>query len=169
MEDRKQAAKLNERVKWMLWNAAAIDPKLPTPDKLHDTCKQFFAQLNWASADQELCHCFGKLGLEDIAWFKGALKALYTGKFIYMNPGSPSNFSAFVFYEEQAIARSVHNSCHVPFHFQQSEGSGLMADKIHASTKQTIRIPAKFVSLGRQLNFSEELSASSLVQTASGL
>ncbi len=91
-------------------------------------CKAFMSQQTWAGANQELCYCFEERGLDNVTWFKGTTKALYSGKFIYMNPGAPSNFSAFVFYKEQAIAWSNHNSWHVLFHFQQSEGIGLTAN-----------------------------------------
>lgn len=97
LEDRKQAAKLHKTVKLMLHNTSAIDLELPTPDEIFDTCKQFFAQSNQIGADLELCLCFVKMGLEDVAWFKGTLQVLYTGKFLYMNPCLPSNFSVFVF------------------------------------------------------------------------
>jgi len=153
IEERKTTKRLHETSRWMLRNAAAIDADLPTPDDMFEYCKAFMSQQTWADADQELRYRFEERGLDDVAWFKGTAKALYSGKFIYMNPGAPSNFSAFVFYEEQAIARSDHNSRHVLFHFQQSEGIGLTADEIQASTKQTCRIPQDYVSLGKQLEF----------------
>ncbi len=153
IEERKTTKRLHETSRWMLCNAAAFDADLPTPDDMLEYCKAFMSQQTWADADQELCYCFEERGLDDVAWFKGTAKALYSGKFIYMNPGAPSNFSAFVFYEEQATARSDHNSRHVLFHFQQSKGIGLTADEIQASTKQTCRIPQDYVSLGNQLEF----------------
>ncbi len=111
------------------------------------------SQPTWTDADQELRYRFKERGLDDAAWFKGTAKAFYSEKFIYMNPGALSNFAAFVFYEEQAIAQSDHNTRHVLFHFQQCEGIGLTADKIQASTKQTCRIPQDCISLGKQLEY----------------
>ncbi len=137
----------------MLRNAAAIDADLPTSNDMFKYCKAFMSQQTWANANQELHYLFKERGLDDVAWFKGTAKALYLGKFIYMNPSAPSYFSAFVFYEEQAIAWSNHNSRHMLFHFQQSEGIGLTADEIQASMKQTCQIPQDYVSLGKQLEF----------------
>lgn len=153
IEERKTTKLLHKTLRWMLCNAAAIDANLPTPKDMFEYCKAFMSQQTWADADQELRYRFEERGLDDVSWFKGTAKALYSWKFIYMNPGAPSNFSAFVFYEEQAIARSDHNSQHVLFHFQQSQGIGLTADEIQASTKQTCRIPQDYVSLGKQLEF----------------
>ncbi len=60
-----------------------------------------------------------------------------------------------LFYKEQAITRSNFNSCHVPFHFQQSKGSGLLAGKIQTSTKQTVCVSAEYVTLCWQLEYTQ--------------
>ncbi len=123
LEERKKAAKHHKVGKWILWNAAAIDPELPMPDELFDTCKHFFAQYNWAGANQELYHCFDKLGLEDVAWFKGTLKVLYKRKFIYMNPNSPSNFGPLLQRTSNHKEQLQLLTCPIPLPAEQRVGA----------------------------------------------
>ncbi len=113
----------------MLHNAATTDANLPTHDDMFEYCKAFMSQQTWAKADQELCHHFEERGRDNVAWFKVMTKALYLGKFIYMNPGALSNFSVFAFYEEQAIAIITCNTFSSTFNRVKALATQLMRPK----------------------------------------
>ncbi len=87
----------------MLENAAAASA-LKVDLELAEGCQKFLNANTKGSAEQDLSHQFNKLKLTDVCFAPGIVQRLYHDKFISANLSTPSNFTAFAFYEQPHLS-----------------------------------------------------------------
>lgn len=84
---------------------ASVTDYVDTPSDTAESCRLFFNCKNAALADQELHQQFEDMGLGDVGFAHGTTQALHNGMFLYSEGSTPSNFTAFSFFEQQPLER----------------------------------------------------------------
>jgi len=83
--------------------AVGNDLELRTPTKPFEPCRNFYACESTGLAEQELYKQFKALNMPEVDFTHGTVQAILAGILIYNVGGSPSNFSAFCFCEQNPV------------------------------------------------------------------
>lgn len=117
---------------------------------LAESCKSFLNAENKGLAEQTLTHQFEERGLTEVALATGTVQALFHGEFLYSDPSTPSNFTAFAFFEQQPLCNTRQHN-YLTCSLIQQQGQRLTLEEIKASLKQEVVVPKDFTELGTQL------------------
>ena len=126
-----------------------------TPLEPDESCKEFFNCENESQAEQELVQQFQDIGLDDVGFIQGTSQALYHGQFQYHQGSTPSNFTVFVFYEEDPLQMDRIDKRSQLLTLISTRGQEDTLEEIKNSAKQTVRVPKTFEGLRNQLMFFE--------------
>jgi hypothetical protein len=144
--------KLHQAVKQLILFASAEDAD-SVPDEPLESCKRFLNAETDGIADQELNMQFKNLNLNDAAFSIGFTQALYNGKFLWADSGTPSNFSPFCIFEVEPLLAAEQQNRHFTLHIVQTQGKGRTIDEIKSSSKQEVKAPTTYIELTQQLNY----------------
>eukprot|EP00957_Ditylum_brightwellii_P190265 14482835-Ditylum_brightwellii.AAC.1 len=122
-------------------------------DTMVQTCKDFMNCESAGLANQTLCFHFKDIGLNDVSFAHGLTQALYTGSFLYVDVSTPSNFSAFCFFESFLMEVMKMEERSPILHLIATQGQGKSLADIKASAKHTVKVPSSFDALTNQLDF----------------
>eukprot|EP00957_Ditylum_brightwellii_P032200 2441386-Ditylum_brightwellii.AAC.1 len=122
-------------------------------DAVVQICKDFINCESAGLADQTLHFHFKYIGLSDVSFAHGLTQALYTGSFLYADASTPSNFSAFCFFESSPVEALKMEEHSLLLHLIATQGQGKSLADIKALAKQTVKVPSSFDVLTNQLGF----------------
>mmetsp|Transcript_24275 Transcript_24275/g.35971 ORF Transcript_24275/g.35971 Transcript_24275/m.35971 type:complete len:132 (+) Transcript_24275:635-1030(+) len=122
---------------------------------------------NAALADQELHQQFEDMVLGDVGFAHGTTHTLHNGMFLYSEGSTPSNFTAFSFFEQQPLERDDVCKRALFLILVSAVGQEKSLDDIKKSAKQTVRVPTDFVGLQNQLGYWKGACRIFLVKTVS--
>ncbi len=89
----------------------------------------------------------------------GTTQAFFLGKFLYANSSTPSNFTVFVFHEQESNSSNQHTDFLI-CHLLQELGQKKSLDKTKALLKQAVHIPSDFIGIGAQLQLFAAVASS---------
>ena len=144
--------KLHSSTKQLILFASAEDAD-DVPAEVSESCKRFINAETMGIAEQELNLQFKNLGLQDAAFSPGLTQALYSGKFVWADKSTPSNFSPFSFFEVEPLAIAEQQNRHLILHLVETQGKGKTLDEIKASNKQEVKAPTTYLEMVHQLTF----------------
>jgi hypothetical protein len=96
---------------------------------------------------------FKNKNLHNVAFSAGLTQALYNGRFLWLDPSTPSNFSPFSMIEAKPIQLAEQQNCHFILHLILTQGKGCTLDKIKASNKQIVKALTTYIKMIQQLKF----------------
>lgn len=144
--------KLHSSTKQLIIFASAEDAD-DVPSDVTESCKRFINAETTGVAEQELNLQFKNLGLQDAAFSPGLTQALYAGKFLWADKGTPSNFSPFSIFEVEPLLAADQQNRHLILHLVETQGKGKTLDEIKASSKQEVKAPTTYMEMVQQLKF----------------
>jgi len=95
---------------------------------------------------------FKALKMPEVDFPHGTVQALLVGLFQYSVGGSPSNLSAFCFYEQNPVQKLGPNQALV-LHLVATQGRGKSIEEINASSKQKVIAPTSFEDLVNRIKY----------------
>ena len=144
--------KLHSSTKQLILFASAEDAT-NVPTDVGEDCKRFINAETMGVAEQELNLQFKNLGLQDAAFSTGLTQALYSGKFLWADKTTPSNFSPFSFFEVEPLLAADQQNRHLILHLVETQGKGKTLEEIKAGNKQEVKAPTTYLEMYHQLNF----------------
>ena len=138
--------KIHSSILNMIKMASSTDGDRAAID-LVESCRAFMNSENTGMADQELNLQFEDLGQGDVGFTHGLVQNLHSGNFFYNDASTPSNFSAFSFYEQLPL-QCEQKSRYLMLHLIATQGQGKTVSEIKASARQEVKAPMDFNSLG---------------------
>ena len=104
------------------------------------SCKDFLNSKNVGLAEQELISQFEALALNSVGFTHGLVQALYFGLLTYNRGQSPSNLSAFCFFDIHPLKNDQSHRSLI-LHIQANQGPNQSLSEIKTSTKQSVDCP----------------------------
>jgi hypothetical protein len=144
--------KLHSSTKQLILFASAEDAT-NVPTEVGENCKRFINAETMGVAEHELNLQFKNIGLQDAAFSPGLTQALYSGKFLWADKSTPSNFSPFSFFEVEPLQAADQQNRHLILHLVETQGKGKTLEEIKAGNKQEVKAPTKFLEMIHQLSF----------------
>ena len=144
--------KLHKRVLHMLRMIAGSDCDDERPD-ISEDLKNFLNSESAEIAEQEFLDQFRARGISDVGFAHGTVRAMYNGHFQYFDESTPSNFSAFNFFEQNPLQRDAISKRSLRLTIIRQTGQGQTLDEISKSNKQVVNLPATFDELKTQLSY----------------
>ena len=144
--------KLHSSTKQLILFASAKDATI-VPTEVNEDCKRFINAKTMGVAEQELNLQFKNLGLQEAAFSSGLTQALYSGKFLWADKSTPSNFSPFSFFEVEPLQAADQQNRHLILHLVETQGKGKTLEEIKARNKQEVKAPTTYLEMYHQLNF----------------
>ena len=106
-----------------------------------------------ANAEQEIYHQFKSEGLGDVGFSHGTAQALWNSILSYSDGSTPSNLSAFAFFQQMPLQRDSIQTRALTLTMINQIGMGATVDEISKSARQTVSLPETFDQLHRQIKF----------------
>jgi hypothetical protein len=134
--------KIHPSILKMIAHAAAIS--LNDENKnLPETFIHFVNCDNVGMAQYDLVHQFKEQGFPNVAFALGNMQALFIGEFPYSDSSTSSNFTIFVFHEQEPNS----NNCQQDYlicHLLQIKGQKKSLEEIKALLKQVVHVPSNY-------------------------
>ena len=128
------------------------DLELIAPSEPVESCIDFFSCETTGLAENELYNQFKALNMPEVDFAHGTVQAILAGQFQYNVGGSPSNLSAFCFFNNIPVQKYEPNRALI-LHLVATQGSGKTMYKINLSTKQKKSAPTTFEGLKATIKF----------------
>ena len=127
-EKKDRMSKLHYYFLNMLLNASSTD-RDGAAKEITAACCYFSNQETAGLADQELLVLFRKLGFPDVGFAHGVGQEIFSGRFLYHEPGCPNNFSIFCFYEK--LRDALDNKRRLLIHLKSKDGKDKSNEEIN--------------------------------------